>query len=121
AGLLAHEVEVHALPLDGETPRKTRVRAAGQPLVRLDHGSGRAAGDRLDRGAISALRKASAILVADYGRGVAAHPEVRDLVATADVPVVWDPHPHGSAPVRGVRLVTPNEPEATRFAGQHTT
>src|SRR2546430_15989334 len=35
---------------------------------------------------------------------------VRTEVA-ARRPVVWDPHPRGSAPVPGVRLATPNEAE----------
>jgi rfaE bifunctional protein nucleotidyltransferase chain/domain len=58
------------------------------------------------------------VLVADYGRGVAAEPGVREaLVGLADdVPVVWDPHPHGPEPVPGAALVTPNAAEAARFA-----
>ena len=32
------------------------------------------------------------------------------------VPVVWDPHPRGSAPVHGVAAVTPNLKEATTAA-----
>ncbi|HKS47905.1 MAG TPA: PfkB family carbohydrate kinase [Amycolatopsis sp.] len=119
--LLAGEVEVRALPLDGETPRKTRVRAAGQPIVRIDHGNGIASHESLDRSVISVLRKASAILVADYGRGVAAHPRIRELVGAAEAPVVWDPHPRGASPVPGAVLVTPNEAEAVKFAGEHGT
>ncbi|MBA3620164.1 MAG: D-beta-D-heptose 1-phosphate adenosyltransferase, partial [Acidothermales bacterium] len=37
-GLLDASVTVLALPLGGQTPEKTRVRAAGQPLLRLDRG-----------------------------------------------------------------------------------
>jgi D-beta-D-heptose 7-phosphate kinase/D-beta-D-heptose 1-phosphate adenosyltransferase len=33
-------------------------------------------------------------------------------------PVVWDPHPRGRPPVRGVHLATPNAAEATAFSGQ---
>src|SRR6187431_1678050 len=39
------------------------------------------------------------------------------LPTTAAVPVVWDPHPRGPAPVRGCTLVTPNADEARLFSG----
>jgi rfaE bifunctional protein nucleotidyltransferase chain/domain len=57
------------------------------------------------------------VLVADYGRGLTAHQPLRDLLADVPprVPVVWDPHPRGAAPVPGVRLVTPNQSEAELF------
>jgi D-beta-D-heptose 7-phosphate kinase/D-beta-D-heptose 1-phosphate adenosyltransferase len=118
AALLEGEVELCTLPLDGETPRKTRIRAAQQSVVRLDHGGGRASRRTLDERVISVLREASTVLVADYGRGVADHPQIRELLAEAAtrVPVVWDPHPRGGAPVPGTRLVTPNEAEAAKFA-----
>jgi len=32
------------------------------------------------------------------------------------VPVVWDPHPNGEEPVKGVRLATPNRSEVARLA-----
>ncbi|MEU0469279.1 D-glycero-beta-D-manno-heptose 1-phosphate adenylyltransferase [Amycolatopsis sp. NPDC006131] len=118
ARLLAGEVELCALPLEGETVRKTRIRAAGQSVVRLDHGDGRAAHEPLDERTVAVLREASAILVADYGRGVASHPQIRELLAATDAPVVWDPHPRGGPPVPGAALVTPNDSEAAKFAGE---
>ena len=63
------------------------------------------------------------MLVSDYGRGVAADPVVRAALARAvarRVPVVWDPHPRGAAPVPGVTVVTPNLAEA-RGAGRRPT
>jgi rfaE bifunctional protein nucleotidyltransferase chain/domain len=63
---------------------------------------------------------AHAILVADYGRGTTDLPEIRQLLAeriAAGTPVVWDPHPHGPAPVAGCRVVTPNASEAASFFG----
>src|SRR5205085_3500271 len=63
----------------------------------------------------SALRdRCDAILVSDYGRGVALHAVVRDaLVHRADrVPLVWDPHPRGGTPIPSAMLVTPNRAEA---------
>jgi rfaE bifunctional protein nucleotidyltransferase chain/domain/rfaE bifunctional protein kinase chain/domain len=120
-GLLDASVTVLALPLGGQTPEKTRVRAAGQPLLRLDRGgAGGAVGepdDDVERAVRRAVRRAGAVLVADYGRGVAAHPLLREAVAAATgrLPVVWDPHPRGPAPVPGVALATPNADEARRL------
>ncbi|WP_416562451.1 PfkB family carbohydrate kinase [Nocardia testacea] len=116
--LLDREVEVVPMALRGETVRKTRVRAGGQSLVRLDTGDGTAEAGPLDPAIVRALRAAGAILVADYGRGVAAHPRIRRLLGelAASVPVVWDPHPRGPAPIPGAALVSPNMSEARQFA-----
>lgn len=116
--LLAADVEVVAMPLRGATVCKTRVRAAGRSLLRIDSGDGRAAGGPVEPDVGDALRSADAVLVADYGRGLTAVPALRVALAElADrVPVVWDPHPHGDPPVPGCRLATPNEREATGFA-----
>jgi rfaE bifunctional protein nucleotidyltransferase chain/domain len=64
------------------------------------------------------LGRATSVVVADYGRGVAAYPGVRHaLVAAArGAPLIWDPHPRGPAPVAGTWLATPNLDEATRLA-----
>ncbi|MGX7828451.1 PfkB family carbohydrate kinase [Actinokineospora sp. 24-640] len=98
------------------TPVKARVRCSGQSLVRLDRGGDgpppRATDEMLD-----AIRDADAVLVSDYGRGLAACERVRALLARSTVPIVWDPHPRGPAPVPGVTLVTPNQAEAAAFAG----
>jgi rfaE bifunctional protein nucleotidyltransferase chain/domain len=107
-------VEVIALSMTGTTLCKTRIRARGQSMLRLDHGDGTAAADAAPASAMTALESAAAILVADYGHGVAAHRGIRDaLTKVADrVPVVWDPHPRGETPTPGCWLVTPNQAEA---------
>ena len=119
ADLLASRVEVVRMPLRGATVCKTRIRAGGQSLLRIDSGDGRAAAGPIGSRVHEALRRGGAVLVADYGRGVAANPTVRGTLAelAGRVPVVWDPHPKGAVPVPGCRLVTPNEAEALRFAG----
>ncbi|BDT90895.1 MULTISPECIES: D-glycero-beta-D-manno-heptose 1-phosphate adenylyltransferase [Nocardia] len=116
--LLDQYVQVVPMPLRGETVRKTRVRAAGQSLLRLDTGDGTADGGSVSASVTRALRAAGAVLVADYGRGVAAHPEIRSLLTelARSVPVVWDPHPRGPAPTPGAALVSPNLEEARQFA-----
>ncbi|GAA3791348.1 PfkB family carbohydrate kinase [Sphaerisporangium flaviroseum] len=114
--MLSGFAEVVRLPLRGNTSRKTRVRARGQTLLRIDTGDGRAwrgpEGDRAAR----ALRHAGAVLVSDYGRG--ASETVRDLLNGLTVPVVWDPHPSGSLPIPGCALVAPSQAEAAVLCGQ---
>jgi rfaE bifunctional protein nucleotidyltransferase chain/domain/rfaE bifunctional protein kinase chain/domain len=116
--LEAAGVEVADLGLAGPTPEKIRVRADGRSLLRLDRATRPGRVGSPDDAARRALAGAAAVLVADYGRGLAAEPGVRAALAglPARVPVVWDPHPRGPAPVPGARLATPNRAEAARFA-----
>ncbi|WP_049579819.1 D-glycero-beta-D-manno-heptose 1-phosphate adenylyltransferase [Streptomyces sp. SBT349] len=113
--MLPRGVRLAELPLDGTLPVKSRVLAGGRPVVRMDQGGGTPGppGATVRR----ALAGAGAILVADYGQGTVA--AVRGALAEAArrVPVVWDPHPRGCAPVPWVSLVTPNEREARLFCG----
>lgn len=111
-------VRVVALPMTGSTVCKTRIRAGGQSMLRLDHGDGTAAGGELPGEVREVLAGARAVCVADYGRGVTAHPGVRAaLTEVAErVPIVWDPHPRGAVPTPGCWLVTPNQSEAERFS-----
>ncbi len=110
----ARGVRVCDLGSTRSTPEKIRVHAGGRPLVRLDRGgevSGRPG--PLDAASREALSQADAVLVSDYGRGVAAAADMRTALGTLGaVPIVWDPHPRGPEPVRGVTLVTPNAAEA---------
>jgi D-beta-D-heptose 7-phosphate kinase / D-beta-D-heptose 1-phosphate adenosyltransferase len=98
----------------------TRVRAGGQSLVRLDDRAPRLEPDaEVDGAALdAAIRNADAVLVADYGGGIAVHPAVRDVLArwAPRRPLVWDPHPRGAEPVPGVTAATPNRREAMTFA-----
>jgi D-beta-D-heptose 7-phosphate kinase/D-beta-D-heptose 1-phosphate adenosyltransferase len=114
AGLLSGRVRLVRLPLAGALSTKTRILAGGSPVLRLDDGEGRAR-DLTDE-ACRAVAEAGAVLVADYGRGTA--DVMREALASAAgrVPVVWDPHPRGAAPVPGARLVTPSAAEARAFA-----
>jgi D-beta-D-heptose 7-phosphate kinase / D-beta-D-heptose 1-phosphate adenosyltransferase len=115
--LRADGVRVVALPYDGPTPVKKRVRGSGQSLLRLDSGTEPGSVTGLPDDLADVLAGAGAVLVADYGRGVTAVPELRELLGALPrrVPVVWDPHPRGSSPVPGARLVTPNSAEAAQL------
>lgn len=67
---LAGRVRLVELPMRGSLPVKTRVHAGGRPLLRIDRGDGVPLphpGAPLD----AVLAGAAAVLVADYGRGVA--------------------------------------------------
>lgn len=115
--LLEQAVTVLDLGFAGRTPEKIRIRSGGQSLLRLDRGGPAgpvgAPGDAVAR----LLSAAGAVLVADYGRGVAGG-AVREILArrAARVPIVWDPHPRGRAPVQGVRVATPNAAEVEHFS-----
>ncbi|BBY49597.1 bifunctional protein HldE [Mycolicibacterium arabiense] len=112
-------VRVVGLPMSGSTVTKTRVRARGQSVLRIDHGDASVTPGPLAREVTEAIAGARAICVADYGAGLTALPALRDALtaATATVPVVWDPHPRGQKPIPGCALVTPNEAEARHFSG----
>ncbi len=116
--ILAAGVDLIDLGLDGETAEKIRLLGPEGPLVRLDRGSGRVRAEGAAPALRAALAGAGAVLVSDYGRGVAAHAEVRAALAQrpGSIPLVWDPHPLGAPPLPGATLVTPNLREATGFA-----
>jgi rfaE bifunctional protein nucleotidyltransferase chain/domain/rfaE bifunctional protein kinase chain/domain len=116
--LAAAGVTVYGLPCAGPTAEKIRLRADGRVLLRLDRGgSGDEVPGRPSEAALAELAGAAAVLVSDYGRGVARQPELRAALAATSAPVVWDPHPRGPAAVPGARLVTPNESELRGLTG----
>ncbi|MPY85439.1 MAG: adenylyltransferase/cytidyltransferase family protein [Actinophytocola sp.] len=118
ARLLGEVAEVVPVPLAGGTVCKCRVRVGGQSLLRMDSGDGHVERAPLDARVHRVLDAAGAVLVSDYGRGITANPELRERLTelARHIPVVWDPHPAGAAPIPGTRLVTPNEAEARRLS-----
>ena len=113
------EVALERLGHEGGTRTKTRIRSAGQTLVRVDEGGpGTPVG--VSASHVSAvLAGADAVLVSDYGGGVTRDPAVRAALAehARTGTVVWDPHPRGGEPVPGCALVTPNAAEAAAALG----
>jgi rfaE bifunctional protein nucleotidyltransferase chain/domain/rfaE bifunctional protein kinase chain/domain len=114
---LLPDVRVVAGPSGAPTPVKTRVRVVDHALVRIDEGCATPPVPDTTAEMTAALEGADAIVVADYGRGVAASAGLRDALTAAarTTPVVWDPHPKGAAPVVGTAVVTPNTSEARRY------
>jgi D-beta-D-heptose 7-phosphate kinase / D-beta-D-heptose 1-phosphate adenosyltransferase len=112
---LRSEIEVPGLfGRSAAVPVKTRLRCGGTSLARMDRGGGPGAPTVTDD-MLDAVLSADFVLASDYGRGLLRDERLRSVLTR--VPVVWDPHPRGPAPVPGVRLATPNLAEATTFAG----
>ncbi|WP_406068162.1 PfkB family carbohydrate kinase [Micromonospora sp. NBC_01638] len=109
--LAAAGVQVYPLALSGATPEKIRLRARGRVLLRHDRGGTSGEPGQPSDEVLRVIGAASAVLVSDYGRGVARQPALRDALAATRAPVVWDPHPRGPAAVPGIHLATPNESE----------
>jgi rfaE bifunctional protein nucleotidyltransferase chain/domain len=112
---LLSEARVRVVDLGsrGPTQQKVRVRVDGRLIVRVDHGGRRVTPVGAANGeARDALAEADAVLVADYGRGVADADGLRRLLRGLRAPLVWDPHPRGLRPPVGVTLATPNRAEA---------
>jgi D-beta-D-heptose 7-phosphate kinase / D-beta-D-heptose 1-phosphate adenosyltransferase len=115
--LEAAGVEVLALPTSAATPEKIRLRSGAASLIRWDRGGEGPPPATWDPAAARLLGTADAVLVSCYGRGAGAVRPARAALESLDGPVVWDPHPRGPAPVRGVAVATPNAEEARRAAG----
>jgi D-beta-D-heptose 7-phosphate kinase/D-beta-D-heptose 1-phosphate adenosyltransferase len=122
--LAADGVRVVDLGLDGPTPVKLRLRAGGQSLVRVDQGcSPVCAPGAWTPKATAAVEAASALLVSDYGRGLAGLEAFRAVLdgllgdRGRRIPVVWDPHRQGTEPPGGLDVLVPNLDEASRLAG----
>jgi len=112
-------IRVVAGPSHAPTPVKTRLRAAGQGVARIDEGCDPAPPPTVTPEMLDAITAADAVIVADYGRGLCADPALRDALErrAASVPLVWDPHPRGTAPVPSSTVVTPNAAEAASASG----
>lgn len=118
--LLEDRVTVLPLPGGGPTAVKRRIIASGRPVARLDSGGPGTSCGPLPPDVELLMRRAGSVLVSDYGRGVTAHPQLREILTLVGrtCPLVWDPHPRGSAPVPSARLVTPNRSEAALLAAR---
>jgi D-beta-D-heptose 7-phosphate kinase / D-beta-D-heptose 1-phosphate adenosyltransferase len=105
------------------TPRKTRILAAGQHLVRLDremvHDLDPEHARSLTDLAVTAVADADAVLISDYAKGVCTPGVVRAVIAAAGaagIPVVVDPKFPVPDRYAGATAITPNRKEMREFA-----
>ncbi|MGH3429901.1 MAG: bifunctional heptose 7-phosphate kinase/heptose 1-phosphate adenyltransferase [Mycobacteriales bacterium] len=107
-------VRLISLPMAGSTTEKVRFLAGPHVLLRWDRGDPPPPySAALPENVTAAIGQAAAILVSDYGRGLTRSKALREALTRQahETPLVWDPHPRGSAPVAGSFLVTPNSQE----------
>src|SRR5699024_2693170 len=106
--------QIVAGPSGAPTPVKTRLSAQAYPIARIDEGCGPAPVPEATTEMIEEIHGADVILVADYGRGMTSNEDVRAAISDRgrSVPVIWDPHLSGAAPVAECAVVTPNLSEA---------
>ena len=104
---------------DRPTTEKTRMLGSGAQMLRVDWEEARALADadaaRLVRGIEKRVKRAQAVVLSDYGKGVLCGPVLRaviDAARAASVPVLVDPKGSDYARYRGATLVTPNRKEA---------
>lgn len=107
------------------TTVKTRVTASGQQIVRFDEESrlplsARMAANLL-RNCERVLDEVDAVVISDYGKGVAAEAFCRWVIERAakrGVPVVVDPKSPDLSRYKGASIVTPNVKEAGAAVGE---
>lgn len=116
--VVAAGVEWLPWPGTGPVAEKWRVRAGNQSLLRIDHGGSTPRPGPVPAAIASAVGRADAVLVSDYGGGLVALPTLRALLDHVGRrrPLVWDPHRRGPLPVAGTWLATPNEAELRGYA-----
>jgi D-beta-D-heptose 7-phosphate kinase/D-beta-D-heptose 1-phosphate adenosyltransferase len=115
--LIEAGIDLVDIGLAGPTPQKWRLRSTDGTLLRVDRDCSLSP---LHATAIDTVREslvaADAVLVSDYGRGVARELQHAIRSAAEVRPVLWDPHPRGPKPPPGLDLATPNEREAAALA-----
>ena len=106
------------------TSVKTRIVAQKQQIVRIDRETrddlAPDLAGRLTRALATAIPKAAAVIVGDYGKGVVTRDLLQSIKTVCRENGVWlsvDPKPVHKLDLRGLSLVTPNRKEALELAG----
>jgi len=104
---------------DRPTTEKTRMLGSGAQMLRVDWEDARALSEadsaRLVQGLEARVRRAGAVVLSDYGKGVLCDTVLRvviDVAKKCGVPVLVDPKGSDYARYRGATLLTPNRKEA---------
>ncbi len=105
------------------TTRKTRIVARHQQVIRLDRETvaklSPALEKRLCARVVSAVRRADALILSDYAKGVLTPSVCRAAIAAANGrPVIVDPKSLPWEMFRGATVIKPNLREAEAFAGR---
>lgn len=107
------------------TVRKTRHMSGPQQMLRVDWEDTSPLGGEACEALIDALpervRRASAIVLSDYGKGVLTREVLRTAIESArdaGVPVLVDPKGNDYSRYRGASLITPNKKEAEEALGR---
>jgi rfaE bifunctional protein kinase chain/domain len=105
------------------TSVKTRIVAHKQQVVRIDRETRDGLEERQIRQSLaalkSALKRADAVIVGDYGKGVVTQPflnEIKSLCRSRGVWLSLDPKPVHHLDLRDLSLITPNRKEAFELA-----
>lgn len=113
-----------ATPGTGATIVKTRVLVQHQQLCRLDRESPQQhyalTGTQAERLLAAAIRKADAVILSDYAKGIlsdAIVATVTKLARAAGKFIALDPKPKRHLAFRDLDLITPNKREALQLAG----
>jgi len=109
---------------DRPTTVKTRVRARGQQIVRIDRertvAAGAVAQAALLEAGLKALEASDALLLEDYDKGVLSAPVIEGLLAAAEMagkPVAVDPKFRNFFRYRGATVFKPNQQEVEKSLG----
>ena len=111
------KIQSKLLPCKLRTITKMRAIARGQQLLRIDYENEKVIGKSLQRKLFDHLKqsakKADAILISDYGKGVVTKGLVQFLLDVSKI-VTVDPEPGHIDYYKNVSLVTPNTHESFR-------
>ncbi len=107
------------------TVLKTRMMSGSHQMLRVDWEDASPIGGAASEAMLALLpdrvRRAKAVVLSDYGKGVLTDAVLRSVIAAArkaNVPVLVDPKGEEYARYRGATLVTPNRKEAEQALGR---
>ena len=110
------------------TPHKTRFRAAGQQMLRVDHETAAPllpdTAERVVAAVLAALAECQVLVLSDYDKGVLAEGLAARLIALArqaGKPVLVDPKGADFGIYQGADAVTPNRAELAQASGRPVT
>ncbi|MBK7643322.1 MAG: D-glycero-beta-D-manno-heptose-7-phosphate kinase [Planctomycetes bacterium] len=125
--LTEQKIDTSGCVLDATRPtiQKTRMMSGSHQMLRVDHEDPSA----LRGGTLEALlallperiRRAQAVVLSDYGKGVLTPEVIRcaiDTARAAQVPLLVDPKGEDYTRYRGATLITPNRKEAEQALGR---